>query len=101
MLVQMSVRSAWTSLTVAVTDCHTADYIFPLRSLRGTMRCNVPVDMRLTARMSLLHRLDYAWRRLCTEIESKRVQSNEKYVVRAMTPLEFVHWVTSSTRKWY
>ena len=67
MLVEMSMRSARASLAIAVTDCHATDDVLPLRPLRRTaMRCYVPVGMRLTTRMGLLHRLDHARRRLRT-----------------------------------
>lgn len=72
MLVQMSMRSARASLAIAVTDCHATDDVLPLRPLRSTtMRCYVPVGMRLTTRMGMLHRLDHARCRLRTEIENR------------------------------
>lgn len=61
------VASAWTGFAVAVADSYTTDNIFPLRSLRRAMRCDMPICMRLTTRMCLLHRLDHAQGRLRTE----------------------------------
>lgn len=49
----MSMRAAWASFAVAVTDSNTANDILALRSMRrrAAMRRNVPVRMLLTARV--------------------------------------------------